>query len=140
MADFMGRKPSEFGEHPTSFDQAQSKGRVRGWCKHVVDGDTIDCLLDLGFGVYAYVALRLRGVDCPEMHGSNEAEQVLAEQAKAFVIRAVWNKPVLVRSWRDTETIGRWVADVDFWSSSSPAPYDLASELVKAKLTKADVR
>lgn len=33
----------------------------------VVDGDTVRAFVDLGFGIYTRIKIRVRGVDCPEM-------------------------------------------------------------------------
>lgn len=32
----------------------------------VIDGDTLECLIDLGFGVYKNITIRLNGIDTPE--------------------------------------------------------------------------
>tara|TARA_B100001245_G_scaffold1397_1_gene1094 strand:+ start:698 stop:1120 length:423 start_codon:yes stop_codon:yes gene_type:complete len=34
--------------------------------KKVVDGDTVDCYVDMGFDVHKSVRVRLNGIDCPE--------------------------------------------------------------------------
>ena len=39
----------------------------RGEVKSVIDADTIDVLVDLGFGVHTMQRLRLYGIDAPEM-------------------------------------------------------------------------
>jgi hypothetical protein len=49
----MPRKPIEFTEHPSAFGDAQSQGLYRGHCRYVVNGDTYDVLIDLGFHDYA---------------------------------------------------------------------------------------
>ncbi len=48
----------------------------------VVDGDTVDVLLDLSFGVYRKVRLRANGIDTPESRTRNKAEKVLGLAAK----------------------------------------------------------
>ena len=48
----------------------------------VVDGDTVDVLLDLSFGVYRKVRLRANGIDTPESRTRNKAERVLGLAAK----------------------------------------------------------
>ena len=37
-----------------------------GIVERVVDGDTIDCLLDLGFTTWKKIRVRLAGIDAPE--------------------------------------------------------------------------
>ena len=41
----------------------------------VVDGDTIDVTLDLGFEVYIRERIRLAGIDTPEVYGRNASEE-----------------------------------------------------------------
>ena len=38
----------------------------------VVDGDTIDVVIDLGFDIFTNKRIRLSGVDCPEYLKLNE--------------------------------------------------------------------
>ena len=50
----------------------------------VVDGDTIDVTLDLGFNVLLYnQRVRLAGIDTPESRTRNKEEKVLGLAAKA---------------------------------------------------------
>ena len=34
--------------------------------KKIIDGDTVDCYIDMGFNVHKKVRVRLNGIDCPE--------------------------------------------------------------------------
>jgi micrococcal nuclease len=65
----MAREPLDFVDHPISYSQAVERGGYRGVVQQVIDGDTIDILLDLGFFDYKYAAIRLNNVDAPEIHG-----------------------------------------------------------------------
>jgi micrococcal nuclease len=49
--------------------------------ERVVDGDTLDVLVDCGFDVWRAVTVRLYGVNCPEMKGASKAEGRAAKQA-----------------------------------------------------------
>lgn len=52
----------------------------------VVDGDTLDARIDLGFGVFTVQRVRLMGVDAPETYRpSCEAERQHGQRATAFV-------------------------------------------------------
>ncbi|HAT66885.1 MAG TPA: hypothetical protein DCS66_20225 [Flavobacteriaceae bacterium] len=49
----------------------------------IIDGDTLDCILDLGFDVKLHKQrVRLAGIDTPESRTRNKAEKVLGLQAK----------------------------------------------------------
>ncbi len=49
----------------------------------VVDGDTVDVLLDLSFGVFRKVRIRASGIDTPESRTRNKEEKKLGLAAKA---------------------------------------------------------
>ena len=51
----------------------------------VVDGDTIDVDIDLGFGVWMLnQRIRMYGIDTPESRTSNPIEKVYGKAAAAF--------------------------------------------------------
>lgn len=50
---------------------------------HVVDADTIDLALSLGFGIRAAFRFRLHDVDAPEVYGAHASDQ--GREARAFV-------------------------------------------------------
>jgi len=47
----------------------------------VLDGDTIDCTIDLGFDLYKKERVRIAGVDTPEKRTRNAEEKVLGIDA-----------------------------------------------------------
>jgi micrococcal nuclease len=72
----------------------------------VVDGDTVDVVLDLGFEVYKKVRCRLNGIDSPETN--TEAGKI----AKTFLTTELpVDTPVKVAS-RLYDKYGRSVADI----------------------------
>jgi micrococcal nuclease len=52
---------------------------------NVVDGDTIDVEIDLGFDISFSSRVRLAGIDTPESRTTNKAEKVLGLEAKEYV-------------------------------------------------------
>jgi endonuclease YncB( thermonuclease family) len=50
----------------------------------VVDGDTVDVILDLGFGLFKKERCRVAGVDTPEKRTRNDKEKMLGNDATAF--------------------------------------------------------
>ena len=56
----------------------------RGEVKAVIDADTIDVLIDLGFGVHTMQRLRLYGIDAPEM--KTEAGKIAKEYVKSVLL------------------------------------------------------
>ncbi len=51
--------------------------------KRVIDGDTLDLDIDLGFNVHIFERVRLYGIDTPELFGPTATEA--GKLAKAFV-------------------------------------------------------
>tara|TARA_R100001443_G_C3344000_1_gene175122 strand:+ start:644 stop:1039 length:396 start_codon:yes stop_codon:yes gene_type:complete len=59
----------------------------RATLDRVVDGDTLDCTLDLGFDVQLHKQrVRLAGIDTPESRTRNLAEKALGLKAKERLI------------------------------------------------------
>jgi micrococcal nuclease len=78
---------------------------------NVVDGDTVDALVDLGFTVFVQIRFRLNGIDTPELNSKVQEERKLALEAKQFVIDKCLNKKVMIQSHK-TDKYGRWLADI----------------------------
>lgn len=60
-------RPSSFDSYPPWLDAAAKDGPYRAIVDRVHDGDTFDAVIDLGFGVYTYHAIRVRGMNAPEL-------------------------------------------------------------------------
>ena len=87
----------------------------------VVDGDTVDVEVDLGFYLKQEMRLRLNKVDTPEIRGRERPEGLLA---KAFVEERLSTAGIIgIRTYK-IEKYGRFLADVYY------GPAHLARELV----------
>ena len=53
--------------------------------KKVVDGDTVDVVLDLGFNILHSVRVRMAGIDTPESRTRDLDEKARGKLAKAFL-------------------------------------------------------
>lgn len=83
--------------------------RYRATVVRVVDADTIDCVVDLGFRVSSAQRLRLLGVDAPETRGAGRADGLASKAALEAVLpegRAVVVETAKGDRW------GRWLARV----------------------------
>jgi micrococcal nuclease len=77
----------------------------------VVDGDTVDLDLDLGFSITLRQRVRLYGIDAPELRSKDPIEKAKGQESQAFVVQ--WFQqpgPVLVRTTKE-EKYGRMLAD-----------------------------
>jgi micrococcal nuclease len=83
--------------------------------KNVVDGDTIDVVIDLGFDILFASRVRLAGIDTPESRTTNKAEKVLGLEAKEYLKKQLKDaKSVVIRTEKmnSSEKYGRilgWV-------------------------------
>jgi micrococcal nuclease len=81
-----------------------------------VDGDTVDAVLDLGFGMTTTQRLRLDEFDAPESwRPRNEAEKVHGEAAKARAIELLMGVDDLIFiTSKDIGVYGRYGASIIF--------------------------
>jgi len=72
---------------------------------HVVDGDTVDMVVDLGFYIEAKIRFRLKGIDTPErgQEGFAEAAEALTGYMSAIPLHVVSEK---------TGKYGRWLGTI----------------------------
>jgi micrococcal nuclease len=81
----------------------------------VVDGDTIDVEIDLGFDISFTSRVRLAGIDTPESRTTDKAEKALGLEAKAYLKAAIDSaKSVVIKTEKmnSSEKFGRilgWV-------------------------------
>jgi micrococcal nuclease len=55
----------------------------------VVDGDTIDVIIDLGFDVSFTSRVRLAGIDTPESRTTDAREKILGQEVKDYLKKAL---------------------------------------------------
>jgi micrococcal nuclease len=75
---------------------------------HVVDGDTIDVIIDLGFHIAMEERLRLLRVNTPEKFGPTK-EAGLA--AKDYVESKLMDKDIVIHTEK-ADSFKRWLAEV----------------------------
>tara|TARA_R110002050_G_scaffold14578_1_gene45786 strand:+ start:121 stop:552 length:432 start_codon:yes stop_codon:yes gene_type:complete len=80
----------------------------------VVDGDTIDVTLDLGFSVLYKSRVRLYGIDTPESRTRDKDEKVRGLLSKEFLKQAVADEKVVLKTkLKDSRgKFGRVLAEV----------------------------
>ena len=76
----------------------------------VVDGDTIDANIDLGFDISLTKRIRLAGIDSPESRTTNLKEKALGLESKEWLKKALEGaKDILIKTEKpdSTEKYGR---------------------------------
>ena len=93
----------------------------------IVDGDTVDVLLDLGFDIHRKERVRILGIDAPETRTTDENEKKFGLEAKAYVLSWFAKHPdIKVRTTKD-DKYGRILGeffDADSASLSQAIVYD----------------
>ncbi|HDI7205132.1 TPA: thermonuclease family protein [Staphylococcus aureus] len=93
-------------------------------CTKVIDGDTLDIVIDFGFNTYGKRRVRLLGVDTPERSQTNYKE------ATQFTRSCAENKDIYIQSHK-SDSFGRYLAKVWFENERC-----LNEELKKSGLLK----
>ena len=83
--------------------------------ERVIDGDTMDVTVDLGFFLTARMRVRLRGVNTPEIRGPERPEGL---KVKAFVQETLPPGTQVVINTYKLGKYGRYIADLFFHESS----------------------
>jgi len=96
------------------YDYRIKKGSVQ-----VVDGDTIRCVLDLGFSILHKATIRLAGINCPETRTRNLVEKELGKKAKARLKELVKGQDIELHCEKEKGKFGRiigtlWVYDSEW--------------------------
>ena len=76
----------------------------------VVDGDTIDVLIDLGFDILFQSRVRLAGIDTPESRTKDIKEKALGLESKEYLSKHIKDaKSVVIKTEKmnSTEKFGR---------------------------------
>jgi micrococcal nuclease len=105
----------------------------------VVDGDTVDLQVDLGFRILHNIRVRLAGIDTPEIFGkTTPGEREKGLEAKAYVEAALTSIDLVIRT-NKTGKYGRWIADIYVPKSRFDTSDPEVSNAVKVILDEAMV-
>jgi endonuclease YncB( thermonuclease family) len=66
----------------------------------VKDGDTFDCLIDLGFGVHHEVEIRMYGVNAPETRTKDPEEKKAGLAAKRYLNSLIGRRTVFLQTMK----------------------------------------
>lgn len=84
----------------------------------IVDGDTMEIVIDLGFKITTHQRIRLEGINTPETFNvkKNSDEYKKGLLAKEFVVKRVEanNFEAIIDTNKDTGKYGRYIATVYF--------------------------
>jgi micrococcal nuclease len=76
----------------------------------IVDGDTVEADVDLGFRIRQKMMLRLYGIDAPELIAQNPEP---GRKAKEFLAKLVEGKEIVIQTFKDKgDKYGRMLAEL----------------------------
>jgi len=78
----------------------------------VVDGDTIDVMIDLGFDIRVKKRVRLYGINAPETRTRDKREKEKGNKSKKFLIEYLSNKQQIILNSLDIGKYGRVVGEI----------------------------
>ena len=87
--------------------------RYKGYVANVVDGDTVDAIIDVGFGIIVNQRLRIDDFDAPESwRPRNEAEKQHGEEAKKRAKELLEGQEVIFTTSKAIGMYGRYGASI----------------------------
>ena len=78
----------------------------------VVDGDTIDVTIDLGFSLYHKTRIRLAGINTPETRTRDLEEKAAGIRAKDYLIKLIEEANLITLQTEKTGKFGRYLGIV----------------------------
>lgn len=104
--------------------------RYRAYSERVVDGDTYQLRVDLGFRVALSIYGRLRGVDTPEM-STSEGKAAKAYLETLLLPENAQPTSLVVETYKDRMSFSRWIVDVWLPNGESLAQHLISSGIGK---------
>lgn len=83
----------------------------KAFVTNVIDGDTIDVDIDVGFNIKMRHRIRLLGVNTAEMTSKILEEKNLAIAAKQYTFNSVLNKEIILTTQK-SDAFGRYLGEV----------------------------
>lgn len=94
---------------------------------NVVDGDTFDLDIDLGFHIWIRERVRLLNIDCPEKNARNGQDEKRAGlYVTEWAKRELSGRKVVITTFKTlrTDSFGRWLVNMYVDLDNSLAPID----------------
>ena len=94
-------------------------------CLRVIDGDTCDCLIDIGFKIFIKERIRFYGINTPESRTRDKAEKKRGLEVKEFVRIAIEGTDILLETHKQGK-FGRYLGTIYYGEEN----FNLNKELV----------
>lgn len=101
----------------------------------VVDGDTVRLDIDLGHGMWIRnTAVRLEGIDTPELNAADPAARARAQEAQLTVHQLLTAAARILVQTRSLDKYGRWLGGIWFQPVEDSEWFDLGAVLLAGGL------
>ena len=101
--------------------------------RKVVDGDTIEVVVDMGFRRYSVERLRVSRINTPEVRGEQRIEGLAS---KDFVVKLLPEGTKIVIQSSKGDAFGRWIAEVYYIDGATNEQVNLSDLLLSKGLAK----
>lgn len=101
----------------------------------VIDGDTIEVSVDLGFSLAWTTPVRLFGINAPESNSKDPIERAGAKVARSYLVDILLGKTVKVQTVKPKDKYGRYLAEV--WRTDGLQTQSVNQKMVAMGLVKA---
>lgn len=106
----------------------------RAKCLKVIDGDTYDFAIDVGFRLFAHHRIRALRINTPELNSKDIELRGKAVEAQAFCKAAIEGRDVTIRTEK-ADAFGRYLAEV-WYHDESGAEKNLGDMLLSLGLAE----
>lgn len=95
----------------------------------IVDGDTVDVIIDLGFNTFKKQRLRLKDIDAPENRTRNKLEKKAGLLVEEYLKDLILNREMIIMTEKlEKGSFNRYLADLYFKDS-----YKSLTKMLKEK-------
>lgn len=81
-------------------------------CTRIIDGDTVELNIDLGFNIHHVIRGRLYNVNAPEIFSGTDKENGM--KAKEHLQMLIEGCEVVVNTYKDRMSFNRWVVEIEY--------------------------
>jgi endonuclease YncB( thermonuclease family) len=125
--------------HPVTFKEAMTGGKFRAVCTEVHDGDTLTAWIDTGFGQSIVEAIRLSGINAPEVVGTTDDVKRRADEARGMLVDLALDRYLMLDTYIASKvgmkkSFERYVARVFCWSETQQAWMNASQVLLDSGL------
>lgn len=100
----------------------------------VIDGDTVELMVDLGFRRYSREKVRLKGVNCPEPRGITREQGLEAtEFAWGWFANAELDGDRILLVSHEADSFGRWLGSIYRLNPAGEIGESLADALLESE-------